>query len=154
MADIKCVYIECYVYKRVKNDIKFLVIKRSNDSKVYPGIWQTVTGKIEKGEKAFNAARREVTEETGLHPVRLFSLPHTTTFYSSHFDSISLIPLFFCEVKNEKVKLSEEHSEYKWLSAKSSAKILFFKTQKENINFIYSNFKKNKKFKSFEEINL
>ncbi len=52
MSEIKSQFIECYIYARKKGEIKFLLLKRSNDNKVHPGIWQIVTGRIEENEKA------------------------------------------------------------------------------------------------------
>jgi dihydroneopterin triphosphate diphosphatase len=152
MPGINSIYIECYVIRRVKNKLKFLVVKRNAGEAVYPGIWQIVTGKIESGEKAFEAALRELKEETGLKPERLFVIPHTTTFYSPERDEVSLVPLFFCITQEKNVTLSEEHSDFKWLDAGKASKKLFFKSQKENVNFIDSNFHSKDIFKTFKEI--
>lgn len=152
MPGINSVYIECYILRRVKNKLKFLIIKRSVNDTIYPGIWQIVTGKIEPGEKAYEAALREITEETGLKPERLFVLPHTTTFYSPENDAVSLVPLFFCETSEKNVLLSKEHTDFKWLDAEKASKKLFFKSQKENVNFIDSNFRSKDIFKTFKEI--
>lgn len=152
MSDVNSIYIECYVIKKVKNKLKFLILKRSNEDAVYPGIWQIITGRIEPGEKAYETALREIKEETGLIPGRLFVLPHTTSFYSPEKDSVSLIPLFFCETNSQDVVLSKEHSKFNWLDAKKASKKLFFKSQKENVNFIDSVFRDNNIFKTFREI--
>jgi dihydroneopterin triphosphate diphosphatase len=152
LPEVNSVYIECYVYVPSKKRRKFLVIKRSETDNLYPGIWQIVTGRIEKGEKAYETALREVSEETGLEPKRLFVLPHTTSFYSPKSDSISLVPLFVCEVGSKDVKLSAEHSKYAWLDSKKASQKLFFKSQKENVNFIDKGFNRKEYFKTVVEI--
>jgi dATP pyrophosphohydrolase len=128
------------------------LLKRAEGDKLYPGIWQIITGKIERKEKAFETALREVQEESALKPQRLFVLPHTTTFYSPKTDAISLIPLFVCIVKDDNVTLSDEHSEFRWLDVKKAARQLYFKSQKENVKFIESNLYSKERLKTFTEI--
>lgn len=152
MPKINSIYIECYVAKKIKGKYKFLLLKRAEGDKLYPGIWQIITGKIEKKEKAFETALREVKEESGLEPERLFVLPHTTTFYSPVTDAISLIPLFVCIVDDDKVTLSDEHSEYGWFDVQKAARQLYFKSQKENVKFIESNLYSTERLKTFTEI--
>lgn len=152
MPKVNSIYVECYAAKRFRGGYKFLLLKRAEGERLYPGIWQIITGKIEKGEKAFETAIREVKEETGLNAERLFVLPHTTTFYSPRTDTISLIPLFVCIVKDDNVVLSEEHSESLWLEAKKASGRLYFKSQKENIKFIDYNLKTKDRLKTFTEI--
>ncbi len=152
MPKINSIYIECYVAKKFKGKYKFLLLKRAEGDKLYPGIWQIITGKIEKKEKAFETALREVKEESGLEPQRLFVLPHTTTFYSPRTDAISLIPLFVCIVDDDKVILSDEHSEYRWFDVQKASRQLYFKSQKENVKFIESNLYSTERLKTFTEI--
>lgn len=154
MPGINSIYIECYVTKYTKKGRKYLLLKRSEDDSLYPGIWQVITGRIEKGEKAYVTALREVKEEAGLRPERFYVLPHTTTFYSPKEDSISLVPLFICEVCDDEVVLSREHSKYLWLDAEKASQKLFFKSQKENVNFIDKGFRRKLRTGTFEEIKI
>ncbi len=45
-----------------------------------PGFWQSVTGSLEWGEMAHEAARREVVEETGITQGMLRNLQWTQTY--------------------------------------------------------------------------
>ena len=67
MAEILVRVIDAYVYNYKKNELKFLILKRSK-TKIYEHLWQGVAGKIEKGETAWQASIRELKEETGLKP--------------------------------------------------------------------------------------
>lgn len=136
MPEILSKYIECYVYKKFEDDIKYLLLKRSMDKEPYPGIWQIVTGKMEGGEEAYNAAIREVKEETGLNPEKCFAAPKINQFYTPHNDKIYLIPVFVVEVINEKIKLSDEHTHFDWLNFKNAYTRIHWYSQKENLKII------------------
>jgi len=136
LPEILSKYIECYVYRKSKNGIKYLLLKRSKDKEPYPGIWQIVTGKMEIGEEAYNSALREVKEETGLKPVKFYVAPKNNQFYTPHNDKIYLIPVFVIKVKEEKVVLSEEHTKYKWLDYNEAYNKIHWYSQKENLKII------------------
>ena len=55
---------------------EFLLLERRRP----PGFWQSVTGSLEWGEYADNAARREVVEETGIRQGVLVDLQWTQVY--------------------------------------------------------------------------
>ena len=88
MTDITVRVIDCHIAAQIDNSFKFLVLKRSNNS-ICPNHWQCVTGKIEYEELPHIAAIREVKEETGLEPVRMWTVDTvnflTSTLISKYF---------------------------------------------------------------------
>ena len=104
---------------------------------MYEHLWQGVAGKIEKGEKAWEAVTRELNEETGLEPVRLFVADHVSRFYETHGDRVNLGPVFGVEVDNMNVVLSKEHCEFQWLDFMSARKRLVWNGQKEGIKSVF-----------------
>ncbi|MEJ5305499.1 MAG: NUDIX pyrophosphatase [Ignavibacteria bacterium] len=136
MSKVVSTYIELHIMKIENDQLKFLLLKRSPNEK-YPNIWQMVTGKIRDGEKAYETALRELKEETGLAAEELFTVPIVNSVYLSETDEVCLIPVFLCRV-NEKseIKISEEHSEYKWLNAEEAEKLLNWEGQKKSIRMI------------------
>ena len=136
MSKIVSKYIECYVYLETSGVNKYLLLKRSPDKQPYPGIWQIVTGRIEENEAAFDTALREVNEETGLKINKLYVLPKAGSFYTAHTDNLHLIPLFLAGSDSCYVKLSEEHTEYEWLSYKDAREKIHWYNQKENLDMI------------------
>ena len=107
--------IEAHIFRKKKNGIEFLLLKRG-EKEIYGGLWQMVSGKIRKGEKAYNAALREIKEETGLKPKRFWVTPNVNPFYSQEKNYISLIPVFAAEVEeNSKIIICKEHTEFKWI---------------------------------------
>ena len=81
--------IDAYVFRRTKNGIKFLLLKRAK-TKIYEHLWQGVAGKIEKNESAIEAATRELMEETGFTPCKIFVADHVSKFYEANGDRINL----------------------------------------------------------------
>lgn len=110
---------------------EFLVLRRSPDLKIYPGLHQCVTGRMEPDETAVATARREVFEETGLHAERMWVLPHVATWYSPHTDTIEHTPCFGMLVQEHStVVLSGEHDGYAWLGYEDALNALIIPSQK------------------------
>ena len=136
MGNIMVRVIDAYVYRYVKTKLKFLTLKRSK-TKIYEHLWQGVAGKIEASETASEAAIRELKEETGFTPHKMFVADHVSSFYESHFDRINLVPVFGIEVRNENVILSEEHCAYEWLEFEKAYSRLTWGGQKKGLKVIY-----------------
>ena len=97
-----------------------LLLKRSNKNKSNKGLWQLVEGKVKVGEKAQDALIREVNEETGLIvcEIRFFGI--NSTIIKMNSKNYNLVrSVFKTEYKGE-VKLSSEHSDFKWISPKEA----------------------------------
>ena len=136
MADITIRVVDCYVFRQTDGALRFLLLKRNKD-KLYEHLWQGVAGKIEGNETASEAAIRELREETGLEPVRMFVADYVSRFYEAHQDRINLVPVFGIEVDSVEVKLSEEHVDYKWVDIYEALDTLVWRGQKEGIQTIY-----------------
>jgi dATP pyrophosphohydrolase len=153
MPKIQSKYVECYIYSIENGNIKFLLLKRSSDNEVHPGIWQIVTGRIEENEKAFETALRELKEETGLKVKRFFVLPKVTEFYTYQNDSVNIIPLFLAEVEYKDAVISDEHSESGWFEINEAINKIHWLSQKENLREINSSLEKINPEKTYIEIN-
>jgi len=127
--------IDAYVYIPTNTGLLFLLLKRAK-TKMYEHIWQGVAGKIEKGEKSWEAAKRELQEETGLKPDKMFIVDHVSKFYEQMDDRINLVPVFGIEVNTQEVVLSDEHSEYKWVKIDEASDLLVWKGQKQAIKIV------------------
>tara|TARA_X000000368_G_C22695284_1_gene564378 strand:- start:139 stop:621 length:483 start_codon:yes stop_codon:yes gene_type:complete len=132
---LKIRVIDSYVYKKSDNGFDFLILKRA-DTKIYEHLWQGVAGKIEKNEKSWQAAIRELKEETGLNPRKIFIADHVSKFYEAHQDRINFVPVFGIEVNNEKVTLSNEHCDYKWVDFETASSHLVWNGQKKGIHAV------------------
>ena len=136
MGEVLVRVIDAYIYHYSKDKVSFLILKRSK-TKIYEHLWQGVAGKIEKGETASQTAIRELKEETGLVPYRMFVADHVSTFYESNFDQVNLVPVFGIEVKSLDVILSEEHPQFKWTTFEKAYDILTWNGQKKGLKVGY-----------------
>ena len=136
---IKSFSIAAYICRIENGNARFLIIKRQTP--YLPNSWQMVSGKIEKGEKAWEAALREIREETGLIPDRLYSANDVELFYEVNQNCINLVPVFVGFIDSDQpVRLSPEHSEYKWVSPEESGAFLSFDHQIETMYMIEAKF--------------
>lgn len=144
--------IEAHVFRKKKDGIEFLLLKRSENEN-YGGIWQMVTGSIDEGEKASDTALREIKEETGLTPEKLWVVPNVNSFYSPEKDSLIMIPVFAALVNNEAVVISSEHSEYQWVDKEKAKSLLAWNGQRKSVDTIYQYFESENPGLYFNEIN-
>ncbi len=133
MTEVVVTHVDSYVYRQDESDLKYLLLKR-HKAKIYGHLWQGVAGQIEGGETAVQTVMRELIEETGLEPAKLFIVDHVSSFYQSYKDRMHLVPVFGVEVHSEKVVLSAEHAEYRWVSLESALELLTWSKQKEAIS--------------------
>lgn len=152
MLQVQSNMIEAHIF-RVKNGImEFLLLKRSN-TEIYPGLWQMVSGTIHSGEKAYETALREIKEETNLFPLQFWVVPNINAFYSPEKNYISLLAVFAAKVKNNaNVIISQEHSEFKWVSKNQAQKMLAWDGQRKSVDLISEYFTKERSTLNFTEI--
>ena len=153
MSDILVRVIDAYIFHQISDGIKFLIMKRAK-TKMYEHLWQVVAGKIEVGETAPEAAIRELEEETGFEPVRMFVADHVSKFYETHGDRINLVPVFGIEVDREDVKISDEHCDFKWLDFETARDTLVWKGQKEGITAVHNMLNSNDNRIKWSEVDL
>ena len=153
MSDILVRVIDAYIFHQTIDGIKFLIMKRAK-TKMYEHLWQGVAGKIEVGETAPEAAIRELKEETGFEPVRMFVADHVSKFYETHRDRINLVPVFGIEVDREDVKISEEHCDFKWVDFETAKDTLVWKGQKEGITAVNNMLNSNDNRIKWSEVDL
>lgn len=115
-----CSGIAAGLLKKIDDEYKVLLLKRA--SSVLHGAWCYIGGSIEEGEKAWEAAFREIREETGITEVSLYVSNAFDEFYSPAGNYIYKAPVFVGYVADgQNVVLNDEHSEYRWLSFEEAA---------------------------------
>lgn len=114
----------------IEKDGKFLIMKRAPHDTM-PGLWEFPGGKVDAEEKLIDSAKREVKEESGLIPNKLEYKGYTERFsedrnVKSGYHTI--VHHFYCNDFNGEIKVSEEHTEFKWVT---KSEILKMKVGKE-----------------------
>jgi 8-oxo-dGTP diphosphatase len=82
------------------------------ETKVWPGKWHVVSGKIEGEEKEDDCLKREVSEEINIEKFKILR----KVFYNDfQVGSSYKVFLYLCEILEGEIRLSDENTEYKWV---------------------------------------
>lgn len=95
-------------------DHEILLLKRSNQARLGPGLWGFPAGHIEPGETADECAQRELVEEIG--PVNTLRLLGTLgPIRDTQYGGIYEIFLFHRLWLEGDIALNHEHNDYAWV---------------------------------------
>ena len=99
----------------IQKDGKILVLKRSCEEDVFAELWDIPGGKIEYGEKIIDGIKREVFEETGLDVEIEFRPWSLWSFMTPAKERQTVGITLLAKYLGGEVKLSNEHTDYKWI---------------------------------------
>lgn len=121
MTTIRVSFVDVYVLRGRETSLEVLALRRAQ-GRQRPGSWETVHGHIDDGEQPQDAALRELREETGLAPLRFYSLSRVEAMYLHRRDELAMIPVFVAFVDPQaSVQTSEEHDAAEWLPPRLAA---------------------------------
>jgi dATP pyrophosphohydrolase len=122
--------------KSLRNS-RFLLLRRSPRRRTLGGVWQPVTGGVERGETAWQAALREVQEETGLEPGRWWALEHLSIYYEAGADACVVLPVFAAELaRGATPRLSDEHDAWVFATAAEARRRVLWDAQRQAIDAV------------------
>ena len=111
---------------------KYLILRRNPNKKVFPGRWTVPGGGLETDDyvntpktttdawyfAVENSLRREIKEETGLG---VGKMEYLLDLVFIRPDNIPVVTLsYYCDYKSGEVKLNEENTDSKWVSAEEA----------------------------------
>jgi 8-oxo-dGTP pyrophosphatase MutT (NUDIX family) len=103
----------------IKDNDKFLLLKRSNKVKTMKGLWAGISGIIENEEDPLIRAKIEIFEELGIteDKIKFLKAASKMTVHSPQYENHEweIFPFLF-ESSNPTIKLNWENSEYKWVT--------------------------------------
>jgi 8-oxo-dGTP pyrophosphatase MutT (NUDIX family) len=132
--------VECWVFRVApRGDAEFLLIRRAPD-RIFPGLWQCVTGGLEPGERVPMTALREVREEIGFGPAEIeafYDLDQVTHFYDEGSDAVIAGAIFAIRVRPEsEPTLSHEHDDSRWAGRDEALRLVVWPSYRETIDRI------------------
>lgn len=138
MAEVVSRMVEVCIFMFEGDQPRYLLLKRHSAETLYPELWQFVTGSIEEGETALQAATRELFEETGFRPSTFWVLPFVNSFYSADHDRVHLNPVFAVQVNpGLHPTLSDEHSDAVWLPFAKAMQKLVWPGQRQALAMVH-----------------
>lgn len=102
-------------------DNKILLLKRVKPSTDGLGFWELPGGGLEYGETPNQALIRELKEETGLDIV-IIKPAYTFTKIREDYQTVGIG--FLCIPKNNHVRLSDEHTDYCFVTIEKAKELL------------------------------
>ncbi len=91
-----------------------LAMRRAKTKDAGPGLWETLSGRLEPGEAPLGAAAREAFEECGLG-IRLEPRP-LSAYSATRLGEPMIVIVYAADYLSGEVVLSAEHDAYAWLT--------------------------------------
>ncbi len=121
-----------------RSEYEVLLLRRTG---TLAGEWCQIAGGIEEGETAWQAAIRELAEETALVPKDFYSADICEQFYEADRDVVSVLPVFVAYIdESAKVVINHEHSEFCWVSFDDAMEMVPFAGQRHVLRHVEREF--------------
>ncbi|HEY6826772.1 MAG TPA: ATPase, T2SS/T4P/T4SS family [Gemmatimonadaceae bacterium] len=115
MTSIEVGTVDVFVVRPLPEGWRVLALQRGRETRC-PTAWEPVHGHIEPGETPEQAAIRELREESGLTPDRLYVV-RISPFYVRRTRTLQLAVVFAAFVdRDAEVAIGDEHQRFEWLS--------------------------------------
>ncbi len=155
MPSIVCNIVEVCIFSVDNKEPSYLMLRRSRTEKVYPDVWQIVTGSIEQGETALQGALRELKEETGYKPQKFWVVPHINSFYSVKNDTVNHTIIFAAQVPSKTNPiLSDEHYQFGWYPISTAKTMCVWPGQIQALDIVHEFITSGKNTANLSEIAL
>lgn len=115
---------------------KILLIQRAKNLDWHPGEWEICYGRIDQFEGIESGLKREVFEELGIRNLKIVKVLRVWhMFRGSKKAENELIGItYHCRTITESIKLSKEHSNYRWVLPSEALELIRNEGIREDIN--------------------
>lgn len=127
--------VDVYVLRIIAGEAQVLVLQRAQDTRC-PGAWETVHGNLNDDERPEDGALRELREETGLKPERLYNVT-VQPFYLHTMGTVQLAIVFAAFVGSGDVVIGDEHQSFEWLSPADASARFAWPREREALSQIF-----------------
>lgn len=122
----------------LKYNDELLVVKRNESDELYPGAWEFPGGHLEPGETLKEGLKRELFEEIGFdkdfEPIITHYYDEIKNKNGKVIHNLEIDFVININKSDVNVVLSNEHSDYKWVTKDSELLDDFIKDKLKNIN--------------------
>jgi 8-oxo-dGTP pyrophosphatase MutT (NUDIX family) len=119
MSPLRPDLVACWLFRLDHRGRPEILLIRRAAGRIYAGIWQCVTGRLEGDERVVDGALREVQEETGLAGPDIEAIFETDIinwFHEASVDAIWCEAVFAARVRRDAtIRLSDEHDDLRWV---------------------------------------
>ena len=124
----------------LKNGNHYLLMKRSQNRKLFPNVWCYIGGHIQKDEfnDPLKACYREIEEETGIKRNHIYNLNLRYILISMYSNIVYQNYVYFGETDEEKF-IDTEEGKLHWIEEKNLLKLEFEKNFMELIEHYLQN---------------
>src|SRR4051812_23021142 len=129
--------VECWVFRVTPSgEVEVLLLRRA-PHRIFPGLWQCVTGGVEPGERVAAAALRELGEETGLAGddlIAAYDLDQVAPFYDEAADAVLVSAIFAARARPDaEPRRSDEHDAMQWVPAAEASALAIWPSYAESV---------------------
>lgn len=117
----------------IKKEDRILIVKRSMQDEYGAGDWEFPGGRVEFAESCEEALIREIFEEISLEVVDYY-LMYVSSFYID--TNTKMYVLNYSVEASGNVKLSKEHTEYRYVSLDEAKEIVLHDVIEDYCNYI------------------
>jgi ADP-ribose pyrophosphatase YjhB (NUDIX family) len=135
---IGVLYVDVHPFRvSERQGLEYLLLRRVEGVPL-AGQWQTVSGKIQQGERIADAFVRQVRKKTGQDPLRIFKLAEVTTFYDEYYDTVMMVPGAAAELSGDhEVRIDPSlHRESRWANEQLARELLPWPAQRRALSTI------------------
>lgn len=116
--------VDCWAFRVVHSardvpSTEVLLLRRA-DGRILPGLWQCVSGSLEKDDRVAVGALRELREETGFGPAEIeafYDIDLVNQFHEPSYDAVVSAAVFAARIRDgAEPTLSHEHDAARWVA--------------------------------------